>query len=159
MSKAGSFFRELNSKDGSEKEKDSRPLWFKSTTKLEIRHFYVVVVQWWQRNVQTRVMRVQSCCFANQTLELFWSFRRCRRRWYLSPLSESFKNYHFQKEAKCKTFLVEMRFIWSGFHNPFRFCWLNLGQNRPKNKLVGENAVTEIHGSCSLRVMGSWFYQ
>ena len=61
------FFRELNSKDGSEIEKESRPLEFKSTTKLEIRHFYVVVVQWRQRNVQTCVMHVQSCCFANQT--------------------------------------------------------------------------------------------
>ena len=122
MCKAGSFFRELHSKDGWEKEKESRPLEFKSTTKLEIRHFYVVVVQWQQRNVQTCVMQVQSCCFANQTVKLFWSFRRCRRRWCLSPLLESFKNYHFQNEAKCKTFLVEMRFIWSGVHNPFRFA-------------------------------------
>ena len=30
----------------------------------------------------------------------------------------------------------------------------NSQQNRSKNKLVGENAMT--HGSCSLRVMGSW---
>ena len=30
-----------------------------------------------------------------------------------------------------------------------------LGQNRSKNKLVGENAVTRAHESCSLRVMGS----
>ena len=42
---AWQFFRELNSKDGSEIEKESRPLEFKSTTKLEIRNFYVVVVQ------------------------------------------------------------------------------------------------------------------
>ena len=121
------FFRELNSKDGWEKEKESRPLEFKkaegcSTTKLKIRDVCVVVVQWRQRNVQTSVMHVQSCCFANQTLKLFWSFRRCRRRWCLSPLLESFKNYHFQNEAKCKTFLVEMRFIWSGVHNHFRFA-------------------------------------
>ena len=39
------FFRELNSKDGSEKEKESRRLEFKSATKREIRHFHVVVVQ------------------------------------------------------------------------------------------------------------------
>ena len=30
-------------------------------------------------------------------------------------------------------------------------------QNRSKNKLVRENAVTPAHGSCSLRVMGSWY--
>ena len=28
-------------------------------------------------------------------------------------------------------------------------------QNRSKNKLVRENAVTRAHGSCSLRLMGS----
>ena len=31
----------------------------------------------------------------------------------------------------------------------------NSRQNRSKNKLVRENAVTRAHGSCSLRVMGS----
>ena len=33
----------------------------------------------------------------------------------------------------------------------------NSRQNRSKNKLVSENAVTRAHGSCSLRVMGSWY--
>ena len=32
----------------------------------------------------------------------------------------------------------------------------NFRQNRSKNKLVRENAVTRAYGSCSLRVMGSW---
>ena len=32
----------------------------------------------------------------------------------------------------------------------------NSRQNRSKNKLVRENAVTRAHESCSLRVMGSW---
>ena len=32
----------------------------------------------------------------------------------------------------------------------------NSRQNRSKSKLVRENAVTGAHGSCSLRVMGSW---
>ena len=36
-----------------------------SSTKREISHFLVVVVQWPQRNVQKSVMHVQSCCFAN----------------------------------------------------------------------------------------------
>ena len=31
----------------------------------------------------------------------------------------------------------------------------NLRQNRSKNKLAHENAVARVHGSCSLRVMGS----
>ena len=43
------------------------------------------------------------------------------------------------------------------------FCWLVCGldilnsrQNRSKNKLVRGNAVTRVHGSCSLQVMSSW---
>ena len=32
----------------------------------------------------------------------------------------------------------------------------NSCQNRSKNNLVRENAVTRAHGSFSLRVMGSW---
>ena len=35
---------------------------FTSSTKREIRHFHVVVVQWRQRNVPKSVMDVQSCC-------------------------------------------------------------------------------------------------
>ena len=31
----------------------------------------------------------------------------------------------------------------------------NLRPNRSKNKLAHENAVARVHGSCSLRVMGS----
>ena len=34
---------------------------------------------------------------------------------------------------------------------------LNSCQNLSKNKLVLENAVTQVHGSCSLQVMGSWY--
>ena len=44
---------------------------FTSSTKREIRHFHVVVVQRRQRNVQTSVMHVKSCCFANLNLLLF----------------------------------------------------------------------------------------
>ena len=33
---------------------------------------------------------------------------------------------------------------------------LNLHRNLFKNKLVGENAVARVHGSCSFRFMGSW---
>ena len=68
----------LNSKrlyQSSGKEKGSR-LVFTSSTKREIRHLYVVVVQRRQRNLQKRVMHVhkQSCCFANLKLLLFLPF-------------------------------------------------------------------------------------
>ena len=72
--KCWQFFLELNSKrlyQSSGKEKESRCLVFTSFTKREIRYFHVVVVQRRQRNVQTSVMYVQSCCFANLNLLLF----------------------------------------------------------------------------------------
>ena len=50
------------------KEKESCCPVFPSSTKREIRHFHVVVVQRRQRNVQKSVMHVQSCCFANPNL-------------------------------------------------------------------------------------------
>ena len=36
-------------------------LW--GTWKSQIRHFHVVVVQWWQKNVQKTVLHLQSFCF------------------------------------------------------------------------------------------------
>ena len=38
---------------------------FMFSIKRKITHFYVVVVQKRQRNVQKRVMHMQSCCFAH----------------------------------------------------------------------------------------------
>ena len=68
------MFLELNSKglyQSSGKEKESCCLVLPSSTKLEMRHFHVVVVQRRLRNVQKNVMQVQSCCFANLALLLF----------------------------------------------------------------------------------------
>ena len=76
------MFLELNSKglyQSSGKEKESCCLVFPSSTRREIRHFHVVVVQRRQRNVQKSVMHVQSCCFANLNLLRFCR-SRCRRR-------------------------------------------------------------------------------
>ena len=57
--------------ESSGKEKESCCLVFASSTKREISHFHVVVVQRRQINVQTNVLHVQSCCFANQTYCIF----------------------------------------------------------------------------------------
>ena len=67
-------FKTLHQSSG--KQKESRCLVFTSSTKHEIRHFHVVVVQ------KKRVMHVQSCCFANLLLfcYCFFSCPRCRRR-------------------------------------------------------------------------------
>ena len=73
------IFSELNSKRlyrSSEKEEESSlPCRFTSSTKREIRHFQVIVVQW-RGNVQKSVMYAQSFCFFNPNLLLF-----CRSRW------------------------------------------------------------------------------
>ena len=55
---------------GSRKEIENRCPMSTSSTKREIRHFHVVVVQWRQRNVQKSVMYLQSCCFASLNLLL-----------------------------------------------------------------------------------------
>ena len=57
----------MNSKglfQSSGKEKENCCFVFPSSTKREIRHFHVLVVQRRQRNIQKSVMHVQSCCFA-----------------------------------------------------------------------------------------------
>ena len=67
----------LNSKDCIKvlrKEKESPCLVVLSSTKREISHFYGLVVQRQQRNVRESVMHVQSCCFANLHLLLFFLF-------------------------------------------------------------------------------------
>ena len=46
---------------------------FPSSTKREFRHFHVVVGQRRQRNVQKSVVHVQSCCFANLNLLLYFA--------------------------------------------------------------------------------------
>ena len=78
------MFLELNFKrqyQSSGKEREGRCLVFTCLTQREIRHFLVVVVQRRQRNLQKRVMHVQSCCFACLNLLLFCRYRflRCRR--------------------------------------------------------------------------------
>ena len=68
------MFLELNSKglyQSSGKEKESCCLVFPSSTKREISHFHVVIVQRRLRTVQKSVMYVQSCCFANKSYRLF----------------------------------------------------------------------------------------
>ena len=62
---------ELNSERLQSSGKESRCIVSTSSTKREIRHFHVVVVQRRQRNVQKSVMHVQSCCFTNLNLLLF----------------------------------------------------------------------------------------
>ena len=66
----------LNSKglyQSSGKENESCCLVFPSSTKREIRHFHVVLVQRRLRNEQKSVIHFQSCCFACLNLFFFSS--------------------------------------------------------------------------------------
>ena len=114
--KCWQMFLELNSKglyQSSGKEKESCCLVFPSSTKREIRHFHVVVVQWRQRNVQKSVMHVQSCFLANLNLLLFCRSRclRCSLKWTLRgyaivsvlPGCPNYRTYE-------KAFAVSVRF-------------------------------------------------
>ena len=69
------------------KELQNRCLVFTYSTKREFRQFHVEVAQRRQRNVQRRVIHVQSCCFANLNLLLFWRSRCRHRRRCLSSLT------------------------------------------------------------------------
>ena len=53
---------------------------FPSSTKREIRHFHVVLVQRRQRNLQKSVMHLQSFYFANLNLLIYCRSRRLRLR-------------------------------------------------------------------------------
>ena len=107
-------FLESNCKilQSSGKEGESRCLVFTSSSKREIRHFHVVVVQRRQRNVQKGVMHVQSCCFANLNQLLFCRSccrrpRRCLssllslplRRLFKATLHETIRNNDFQRNT------------------------------------------------------------
>ena len=75
--KCWQLFLELNSTrlyQSSGKEKETRCLVFPSSTKREMRHFQVVVVQRRLRNVQKSMMHVQSCYFVNLNPLLFLPF-------------------------------------------------------------------------------------
>ena len=81
----------------SRKEKQSRCLVFSFSTKCEIRHFQVVVMYWWQRNVQKSVMHVQSCCFANNFLRTYCFYFHCLWRHLGHFISALFKNRQILK--------------------------------------------------------------
>ena len=102
--KCWQMFLELNSKglyQSSGKEKESCCLVFPSSTKREMRHFHVVVVQRRLRNVQKSTMQMLSCCFANINLLLFR-----RPRCLSSPLCPSTNRPH---RARILEWVLEKR--------------------------------------------------
>ena len=77
----------IGSYQSSGKEKETCCFVFPFSTKPEIRHYHVVVVQRRLRNAQKSVLHVQSSYFANLNL-LGFCRSRCRRR-RLSALKKS----------------------------------------------------------------------
>ena len=84
------IFPELNSKrlyQSSRRVNKSRCLIvFTSSTKREVRHFHILVMQRWQRNAQKSMIHMQSSCFANLNLSLFCHRCCCCRRLCLSSI-------------------------------------------------------------------------
>jgi len=59
---------------------------FTSSIKREMKLFHVVVVQWWQKNVQKKAWRTCRVVVCLSNLLPFWRFRCCRRRCILDSL-------------------------------------------------------------------------
>ena len=112
------------------KEKESCCLVFPSSTKREIRHFNVVVVQRRLRNVQKSVTHVQSCCFAD--LNLFCRSRWRRRRRCLSSLILLGKGNGMGTRASNEAARKMGRFL--AVHRSFApasLVWLTPAPNKP----------------------------
>ena len=71
------------------------------STKREIRHFHLGVVQRRQRSVQKCVFHAQSCCFANLKLLLFCRSRWFRRRRCLSSVTCNSPSMDCPPERNC----------------------------------------------------------
>ena len=65
-------------------------LW--GTWKSQIRHFHVVVVQWWQRNVPKTVLHLQSFCFAKR-INPWW---QTNLGWIVCTISYNNNNSSFE---------------------------------------------------------------
>ena len=99
--KCWQLFLEWNSKGQYQspgKEKESCCLVFTSSTKREIRHFHVVVVQRRLRNAQKSVMYVHGCCFA-YSMYCFFAFlvvrwRQRLRRWPRYPRKTQYLGFY-----------------------------------------------------------------
>ena len=79
-SNVGNFFWSwiIRLYQSSGKEKESCCLVLRSLAKREIWLFYVVVVQWWQRNVQKRMMQAAKLLF-HQSKPIDFLCSHCRR--------------------------------------------------------------------------------
>ena len=80
------------------------------------------------------------------------------RKWNLRHIYERIWSVTYQKGKRNVIKRQKLSFL--GLYVFLTCFWdlkdiLNSRQNRSKNKLVRENAVTRVHGGCSLQVMGS----
>ena len=81
------------------------------------------------------------------------------RKWNLRHVYERIRNIRYLKGKR--NVIKTNKLSFSGMQVLMTGLWdlkdiLKSRQNRSKNKLVRENAVTRVRGSCSLQVMGSW---
>ena len=102
----------------------------------ETRHLAIhfVVVEWRQRNVQKSVVHVQSCCFANPNLLLFWRSRCPRRSVILTSLmcngallytqTKFWKFYLFNRLLASRRNSMVLPFKWNLFGSTFTWYYL-----------------------------------
>ena len=130
------MFLELNSKrlhQSSGKENKSRCLAFTSSTKREIRHFHVAVVQRRLRKVKKIVMHRQSCCFAKLNQLLFCHSRCCRRcrclRSLMGRLRVAFKWTHYRQNLLVR----------------YNQCFLDIQTSMAEISIVNKNSFSFLH--------------
>ena len=105
---------------------------FTSSTKREIRHFHVVVVQRRLRKAQKIVMHRQSC-FANLNLLLFYYSRcRCRRRCLRSLIGR-----------------LRVAFKWTGYQQNllvrYNQRFLDIQTSMAEISIVNKNSFSFLH--------------
>ena len=130
------MFLELNSKrlhQSSGKENKSRCLAFTSSTKREIRHFHVVVVQRRLRKVKKIVMHRQRCCFAKLN-QLLFCYSRCRCRCgclrsLMGRLRVAFKWTHYRQNLLVR----------------YNQCFLDIQTSMAEISIVNKNSFSFLH--------------
>ena len=81
----------------------------------------------------------------------------CQGKWNLRPVYERIRSVRYQKGKRNVITCITQKLSFLGLYVLLTGLWdfkdiLNSRQDRSKNKLVRKNAVTRVHGSCSLQI-------
>ena len=103
----------------------------------------------------TPILGLCHCVFTDQFIFRHILGHFSPRKWNLHHVYERIRSIRYQKGKN--NVLKRQKLSFLGLYILLTGLWdlkdiLNSRQNRPKNKLVRENAVTRVHGICPLRL-------